>query len=277
MLERDGYPAGVPCWIDTGRIDPQAAARFYGDLFGWEFQNRMPAARTGPVLVAQLQGRDVAAIGSQTDPASAAVWNTYIWVESADEAAARAQDAGGTVVDAPFDVGEAGRMAGARRPAGRRVLRLAGAATPGSPAGERARDLELERPQHPGRGGLASVLRRGVRLGGRHGRPRRDVRHDVAPARLRRRARAERPRRAPPPRGGWRAAGFTDAIGWMMLMASDQFPDDVAPHWHVTFAVDDTTRSPRGPRSWRRGRGVPSMPDPRAWRYSGTRRAQRSP
>jgi predicted enzyme related to lactoylglutathione lyase len=26
----------------------------------------------------------------------------------------------------------------------------------------------------------------------------------------------------------------------MMPMTSDQFPDDVPPHWSVTFAVDDT-------------------------------------
>ena len=34
--------------------------------------------------------------------------------------------------------------------------------------------------------------------------------------------------------------GFTDAIGWLQLMTSDQFPDDVPPHWSVTFSVDDT-------------------------------------
>ncbi|MDP9188754.1 MAG: VOC family protein, partial [Actinomycetota bacterium] len=33
MLERDGYPAGVPCWVDTGQPDPEAAVDFYGGLF----------------------------------------------------------------------------------------------------------------------------------------------------------------------------------------------------------------------------------------------------
>ncbi len=37
MIERDGYMAGVPCWIDTSQPDPRAAAEFYGKLFGWEF------------------------------------------------------------------------------------------------------------------------------------------------------------------------------------------------------------------------------------------------
>ena len=31
---RDGYPAGVPCWIDTTQPDPQAAAEFYRGLLG---------------------------------------------------------------------------------------------------------------------------------------------------------------------------------------------------------------------------------------------------
>ena len=34
--------------------------------------------------------------------------------------------------------------------------------------------------------------------------------------------------------------GFTDAIGWLQLMTSNQFRDDVPPHWSITFSVDDT-------------------------------------
>ena len=40
-----------------------------------------------------------------------AMWNTYVWVDSADETAARAHAAGGAVVTEPFDVLDAGRMA----------------------------------------------------------------------------------------------------------------------------------------------------------------------
>ena len=41
----------------------------------------------------------------------AATWNTYVWVESADETAAKVRAAGGTVLTEPFDVCDAGRMA----------------------------------------------------------------------------------------------------------------------------------------------------------------------
>ena len=40
-----------------------------------------------------------------------ATWNTYIWVDSADETAAKARDAGGGVAMEPFDVLDSGRMA----------------------------------------------------------------------------------------------------------------------------------------------------------------------
>jgi predicted enzyme related to lactoylglutathione lyase len=38
------------------------------------------------------------------------MWNTYIWVDSADETAAKVRDAGGTVLMEPFDIMDAGRM-----------------------------------------------------------------------------------------------------------------------------------------------------------------------
>ena len=38
VLPRDGYPAGVPSFIDTSQRDIEAARRFYGGLFGWEFE-----------------------------------------------------------------------------------------------------------------------------------------------------------------------------------------------------------------------------------------------
>jgi predicted enzyme related to lactoylglutathione lyase len=112
MLERDGYPQGVPCWVDTSQPDPEAAVAFYGELFGWEFEDAMPPGSAGRYFIARLHGGDVAAVSSQPEGAPpAVVWNTYIWVESADEAAAKVRGAGGRVLMDPFDVMDAGRMA----------------------------------------------------------------------------------------------------------------------------------------------------------------------
>jgi predicted enzyme related to lactoylglutathione lyase len=112
MPERDGYLPGVPCWIDTSQPDPEAAVSFYGELFGWEFEDVMPPGSDGKYFIGRIRGGDVAAVGSVPEGAPpAAMWNTYVWVESADETASKVQDAGGSVVMEPFDVMDAGRMA----------------------------------------------------------------------------------------------------------------------------------------------------------------------
>jgi uncharacterized protein len=111
MPERDGYIPGVPCWIDTSQPDPQAAVRFYSELFGWEFEDVMPPGSPGKYFSARIRGGDVAAVGSIPEGApQVATWNTYVWVESADETAARVRDAGGNVLMEPFDIMDAGRM-----------------------------------------------------------------------------------------------------------------------------------------------------------------------
>jgi uncharacterized protein len=117
MAER--YIPGVPCWIDTSQPDPDAAVGFYKGLFGWEFEDVMPPDAPGKYFIARIRGGDVAAVGSQPEGAPpAATWNTYVWVDSADETASKARDAGGAVLMEPFDVMEAGRMAVLADPGG---------------------------------------------------------------------------------------------------------------------------------------------------------------
>jgi uncharacterized protein len=112
MPERDGYIPGVPCWVDTGQPDPETAVEFYSGLFGWEFEDVMPPGSEGKYFTARLRGGDVAAVGSIPEGLpSIATWNTYVWVESADETASKVRGAGGDVVMEPFDIMRSGRMA----------------------------------------------------------------------------------------------------------------------------------------------------------------------
>jgi uncharacterized protein len=108
MSERNGYEHGVPSWIAGAHADPDRAAAFYTELFGWD------AERRGDHLVCTLRGRDVAGFVRGDEPA----WRTNVWVESADETAERAQAAGGSVVSAPFDLEGVGRSAVLADPAG---------------------------------------------------------------------------------------------------------------------------------------------------------------
>jgi predicted enzyme related to lactoylglutathione lyase len=112
MPERDGYIPGVPCWVDTSQPDPEAAVDFYSGLFAWEFEDVMPPDAPGQYFSARIRGLDVAAVGSIPEGApQMATWNTYVWVDSADETASKVRDAGGSLVMEPFDVMSAGRMA----------------------------------------------------------------------------------------------------------------------------------------------------------------------
>src|SRR4051795_2097407 len=118
--ERDGYIHGVPCAVDTMQPDPEAATRFSGGLFGWKLEDVMPPESERRYFVASLRGRDVAAVGSiQEGEPQTAAWNTYFWVDSADETAAKIQDAGGVIVPEPVDVPpDAGRTAAFTDPEG---------------------------------------------------------------------------------------------------------------------------------------------------------------
>ncbi|MBV8953106.1 MAG: VOC family protein [Solirubrobacterales bacterium] len=121
MSTRDHYSPGVPCWVDTAQPDVEAALRFYGEVFGWEFDGpgQMPGDPPGRYYVARVRGREVAGISSL--PAGAPTspeWNTYVAVQSADHAAADASAGGGSVIAPPFDAPPAGRMAVLQDPGG---------------------------------------------------------------------------------------------------------------------------------------------------------------
>jgi predicted enzyme related to lactoylglutathione lyase len=112
MSERNDYIPGVPCWADTNQPDPEAAAAFYGALFGWELEDGMPEGSGAHYFMGRIRGRDVAAVSSIPEGApSMAMWNTYIWVDDADLTAKKVEEAGGAIVQEPFDVMDAGRMA----------------------------------------------------------------------------------------------------------------------------------------------------------------------
>jgi hypothetical protein len=121
MSNRDHYPPGVPCWVDTAQSDPRAALEFYGALLGWEFvgPGPMPGDPPGEYHVARIRGRDVAGISALPPGApESTAWTTYVAVQSADATAERARAAGGSVVVEPFDAPPAGRMAVLCDPAG---------------------------------------------------------------------------------------------------------------------------------------------------------------
>jgi predicted enzyme related to lactoylglutathione lyase len=120
MSDRDGFQPGVPCWVETWHDDPEPAIRFYNGVLGWEAENTLPPGSDGTFHICRLRGRDAAAIGSPIPEGAppTPVWTTFILVESAEEAAAKAREAGGSVIVEPFESLEGGRLTIVADPAG---------------------------------------------------------------------------------------------------------------------------------------------------------------
>jgi uncharacterized protein len=232
---RDGYLPGVPCWVDTSQPDPEAAVAFYRELFGWEFEDVMPAGSPAKYYIARLHGGDVAAVGSAPEggPAKAA-WNTYIWVHSADETAAEVRAAGGSLVSEPFDVTDAGRMAACTDPEGAAFCiwqagRHRGARVVNEPGslnfnGLNTRDVEGAKSFYGRVFGWETLQMGGGaqawRLSG-YG----DFLEQSDPGLRERVAQSGGP------------DGFEDVVATLNPIPEDSA--DAQPHWSVTFAVDD--------------------------------------
>jgi predicted enzyme related to lactoylglutathione lyase len=110
------YLPGAPNWVDLGTPDVDAAARFYGALFGWQFQSAGPDA--GGYGMFTLGGKTVAAVGPLAEQGAASSWTLYFETADANATADAVKQAGGTVRAEPFDVFTAGRMAQFTDPAG---------------------------------------------------------------------------------------------------------------------------------------------------------------
>jgi predicted enzyme related to lactoylglutathione lyase len=240
MPERDGYIPGVPCWIDTSQPDPEAALDFYSGLFGWEFEDVMPDGSEAKYFMARLRGRDVAAVGSipETLPPVAA-WNSYVWVESADDTAAKARDAGGNVVMEPFDVGDSGRMAAIADPEGAVVIAWEAKQHKGAQLVNEhgtvnfnvlnTRDLDSARAFYGAVFGWKTLDADGAEMWTLPGYG--DHLEADNPGLRENMAQMGAP------------AGFEDVVAGITVISDDQ-PDTPA-HWGVTFAVDDADEAAR--------------------------------
>jgi uncharacterized protein len=117
----DVLSPGTFCWPELATTDQKAAVAYYGALFGWDV-NEQPIGPTETYSIFQLHGRDSGAACSlrpeEQQHGIPPHWNAYVAVKSADETATRAQELGGTVLAAPFDVMESGRMAVIQDPTG---------------------------------------------------------------------------------------------------------------------------------------------------------------
>ncbi|MGW7694813.1 VOC family protein [Streptomyces asiaticus] len=110
------FAEGVPCWADVLLSDLAAGRRFYGELFGWTFQEI--ATDYGTFTRALLGGKDVAGLVPKPDGRMPTVWNVYFAARDAPATAVRIREAGGRVITPPVWIDEFCVMATAADPGG---------------------------------------------------------------------------------------------------------------------------------------------------------------
>ncbi|MCX3059227.1 VOC family protein [Streptomyces beihaiensis] len=108
------FPEGAPCWADARLPRVEAAKRFYGDLFGWTFDEGAGAER-GYYTGAYSDDRAVAALAPA--PAGAVpAWTVHFAVGDAYAAADRVVAAGGRIAAGPVSEGALATVALAAGP-----------------------------------------------------------------------------------------------------------------------------------------------------------------
>jgi len=122
MPERKEYAPGTPSWVDLQTTDQAAAKSFYGQLFGWTYEDNPTGSEPDAAIysMAVLKGQHVAAIAPMP-PGGDGIpphWNSYVTVADVDASAGVAAKAGGTVLMPAMDVMDAGRMAVIADPTG---------------------------------------------------------------------------------------------------------------------------------------------------------------
>jgi len=119
MPNVESHAPGNFCWVELATNDQPGAKKFYQTLFGWGAEDQ-PMGPGETYTLFKQRGRDVAA-GYSLRPEQKGVppsWLVYVRTASANDSAARAMELGGTVVAAPLDVFDAGRMAVLQDPTG---------------------------------------------------------------------------------------------------------------------------------------------------------------
>lgn len=111
-------PAGQFCWDELLTTDPEGAARFYGELFGWS-EEKMDMGEMGTYRVMKRGERFGGGIMQMPPQAEAPPhWLSYVAVEDVDQWAEKVTQLGGKVFCPPTDIPSIGRFAVASDPTG---------------------------------------------------------------------------------------------------------------------------------------------------------------
>ncbi len=99
---------GAVTWIDLSTPDVKAAADFYRELLEWDDVEVSPTP-SGEYHLGKVDEHDACGMMQQGPELAGmpAMWTMFVYVDDVDAAAARVPEAGGTVLEPPFDIPEA--------------------------------------------------------------------------------------------------------------------------------------------------------------------------
>ncbi len=110
------------CWADLRTADTSAAKQFYGDLFGWEYDELLGTDETGLYYLATLDGLRVAGLAELTTPQIQselpAYWNSYVCVKNLGDCLSRCMELGAATMMDIVEIANLGSMAMLREPDG---------------------------------------------------------------------------------------------------------------------------------------------------------------
>lgn len=101
---------GTPTWVDLMTSNPEAARKFYGNLFGWTYLISGP--EFGYYANALLNDQVVAGIGPMMsdDPNIPSAWTVYLATNDSEVDSTKVIAEGGQVMVPTMTIGEFGRM-----------------------------------------------------------------------------------------------------------------------------------------------------------------------
>jgi uncharacterized protein len=117
--ERVNEP-GAFSWSELNTRDPEAAKSFYGDVFGWKFEDEEfeGAGTYTTIKVGDNSIGGLIDITGRVPEEIPANWLVYFAVEDATGTLAKLKEGGGNVAFGPMDISRVGRIAVAQDPFG---------------------------------------------------------------------------------------------------------------------------------------------------------------
>jgi len=107
---------GAPNWVDLSTSNIDEATRFYRELLGWTIEKA--DTPTGDYFIGKIGDQQVGGMmAADPDWQRPPMWTVFFNVDDVDEVASAIEQAGGSILQKPFDIPEA-RIAVAADPTG---------------------------------------------------------------------------------------------------------------------------------------------------------------